>query len=207
MLPRALAATMGLLLILPPQLAVGETSFETRGRIYLSFEPDRVVTDRTAQPFERFDVYVLMQFDDPQSLPDMYVAQTGLRFDDSIAFSSYEILDPGENVLHGLDPGFLQITLFWFPCLSPPTGLHPILRLHAILQNHTTNALIGIEAVPEDPTFGGQGPGWSDCAFDVLYLFGSDPVVGSTLTLNRTVATDVVSWTRVKSTFDGKERP
>lgn len=207
MFPRLATVALASLLALTSQLASAQTTFETLGHVYLSFEPDQIVEHRTVQPFEPFDVYVLADFEGVSPAINLSFAQAGLRFDESIAFSTIEMYDPGIASLHGLEPGFVEVSPFFHACPDTWTELRPMLHLQAILQEPASNVFIGIEGVQSDPTLGGLGPGWGSCHDGGLYLFGKAEESWSKLTINGPVATDTHTWSLVKSTYDGKEAP
>jgi hypothetical protein len=207
MLPRLATVALTLALVSTSQLVVAQTDFETRGHIHLSFESDKILEHRNVHAFEPFDVYVLVDFEDVSTGTSISFAQAGLRFDESIAFSSIELIQDGIVILHDLEDGFVQLSPTFHGCAGFSTDLTPIVRLRAIVQDSTPRALIGIEAVTNDPTFGGQGPGWSTCDGRTLYLFGSEGASWPKLTLSVPVSTGTGTWSVVKSTYGRKERP
>jgi hypothetical protein len=173
---------------------------ETRGRIHLSFEPDRIVQHRHIDAFEPFDVYVLIEFDDVTSLPTMGMLEAALRFHSSIAFGDSDWYSSSSHTVYGLTPGLMEFWIIWGDCLPPNVELKPVAHFVALLQEDATNAFIGIEGI-EGGSFDPDGPGWHSCSLGTSYLFGSEQGHWSQLSINSSVPVDGGSWGSLKALY------
>jgi hypothetical protein len=179
-----------------------QSSFESLGRIHLSFAEDQLVQSLHVQPFTPFDVYLLLEFDSTVTTPAMSTLEAGLRFDSSISFNTSEWYDSSAHLMLSLSPGLMQILETWSDCTDPAEGLRAVASFRAIVGEGVANALIGIEAVAAS-SFGGLGPGWHSCGA-ASYLFEGASGSGMQLTLNPTVPVEGASWGSMKAEF-GKE--